>query len=279
MNLAVFPFRPGDPLQLSLVVLPVQTNGFLRREFLVVRLVEVFRFERTDDMPGIKLGLGLVSQLRPRFLLPLDIGLPLLWRGWFQLTRQRLNDLAHFLQPQLQFGIDDLDNRRWRQRLVRNLPLLCYAVEERKHAIEFLLGKRIVLVVVATGAAHRQAQPNSAGRFHAVRHVLHPPFLVNAAAFLIDSVVAIETRSEPLFERRIGKHIAGQLFDRELIERQVAVERLDHPVAPRPHGPVIVPLVAMAVRVASRVEPGQRHAFAIVRAFKHPVYNLRVGVR
>ena len=48
-----------------------------------------------------------------------------------------------------------------------------------------------------------------------------------------------------LIERRARQQIAGQLLDRELVERHVRVERADDPVAPRPQFAVAVHLVAV----------------------------------
>ena len=51
------------------------------------------------------------------------------------------------------------------------------------------------------------------------------------------AMIAVETRRDLLVERRVRQQVARDLLDRELIERHVAVERVDHPVAPRPHRP------------------------------------------
>ena len=64
----------------------------------------------------------------------------------------------------------------------------------------------------------------------------------------------------------------------ELVERQVAVEGGDHPVAPGPHGAGEVVLVAVGVGVAGAVEPVHRHALAVVRRREQPIDELLVGV-
>ena len=65
----------------------------------------------------------------------------------------------------------------------------------------------------------------------------------------------------------------------ELIERQVAVERADHPVAPRPHLAIVVDVVAVGVGVAGRVQPRHRHPLAVVRRLQERVDALLVRVR
>ena len=77
-----------------------------------------------------------------------------------------------------------------------------------------------------------------------------------------------------------GQQVAGDLLDGELVEREVAVEApsIDL-VAPGPHGPRAVALVAVGVGVAGRVEPVARHALAVARRRQQPVDHLLVGVR
>ena len=63
----------------------------------------------------------------------------------------------------------------------------------------------------------------------------------------------------------VGQQVAGELLDRELVERHVAVEGVDHPVAPPPHVALAVGLVAVGVGIAGRVEPAGRHPLAVAR--------------
>ena len=69
----------------------------------------------------------------------------------------------------------------------------------------------------------------------------------------------------------LGQQIAGQLLDRELVERKIAVERGDDPVAPRPHHAMTVDVVAVRVGVARGVEPGHGHALAVARRLQQRV--------
>ena len=100
-------------------------------------------------------------------------------------------------------------------------------------------------MIVAARAAHRQAQPDGRRGFDAIDDVLDGVLFGDDAAFGVGAMIAIEAGGDVLLERGIGQQIAGQLLDRELIERQVAVVGLDHPIAPPPH-------------VAVAVDPGSR---------------------
>ena len=75
----------------------------------------------------------------------------------------------------------------------------------------------------------------------------------------------METRGENLLGLRVREQVTGELLDGELVEGHVRVERIDHPVAPRPIAASRVGLKAISIAVARAVEPPHRHAFAEVR--------------
>src|SRR5207249_199321 len=129
--------------------------------------------------------------------------------------------------------------------------------------IELALANRIELVVVALAATDRQAEPYGAGGVDAVNHRLDAELLDVDAAFLIDERVAVEARGDLLVERRVRQQIAGELLDCELVERQILVEGVDHPVAVLPNGAWPVDGEAVGVGVAGKVEPMASHPFAV----------------
>ena len=95
-------------------------------------------------------------------------------------------------------------------------------------------------------------------------------FLWDRAPFKVDHVVAIEPARNFDFAscHRIGRlrqQIAGQLLNRELIERQVAIEAVDNPLPPASHVATVVDVIAVRVGKACRVEPFERHPFAVMR--------------
>ena len=146
---------------------------------------------------------------------------------------------------------------------------------------------RVVLVVVAAGAADRQ--PEEAARHHV--DAIVP--LVRARDF--DGAVVVEPGSEPEEpergqrarpRRRVAEQIAGQLRADELVVRQVVVERLDDPVAIqiRVRVRVVAALVGIeravvVLAVARDVEPQPAPRLAVVRRRQQPIDDLCERVR
>src|SRR4051794_28375185 len=97
------------------------------------------------------------------------------------------------------------------------------------------MADRIELMRVALSAPDRQPQPNNAGRVDAVDDFLNTKLLGVRSAFLVDQRVAMKTGRNELLARGVGKQVAGELLDRELIEWFVFIQRLNHPIAVRPH--------------------------------------------
>ena len=83
--------------------------------------------------------------------------------------------------------------------------------------------------------------------------------------------------------RRPGQQVAGQLFDQEPIVRHVAVQRVDHPVAPLPLFPRHVLLVAVGVGIACGIEPVPRpllsEPFALQQAFDRRLESILLEAR
>ena len=63
----------------------------------------------------------------------------------------------------------------------------------------------------------------------------------------------------------IGKHVAGQLFDDKLIERQVVIDGADNPITILPHDSRGIMAVAVAIRITGGVQPMTSPAFAVSR--------------
>ena len=124
-------------------------------------------------------------------------------------------------------------------------------VEVRHDLVELLLGDRVELVVVAAGAAQGQAHPHGAGGRHAVDAVLGEELVDDDAALAVQAVVAVERGGDALLEGRAGQHVARELLDGEPVERHVGVVGVDDPVAPAPHRPLAVGLIAVGVGVAA----------------------------
>ena len=92
-------------------------------------------------------------------------------------------------------------------------------------------------------------------------------------------VVAVEPGGEPLLLGRLRQQVAGELPGDEAIERQVPVERRNHPVAPRPHLAHAIVLIAVRVGVARDVEPFGGHLLAVGGGGEQAIDDFLVRVR
>ena len=151
-------------------------------------------------------------------------------------------------------------------------------VEVGVELVKLALRDRVVFVIVAAGAAEREAEPRLAGGVHAVDDRLREPLRLDASALAIQPRVAVKTGRDFLRQRGVGQQIAGELLDGKLVERLIAVVGADDPVAPRPHEARAVALEAVAVRVAREVEPLLRHFLAVARRREQPVHHPIVGL-
>ena len=145
------------------------------------------------------------------------------------------------------------------------------AVEESQELVELGLRDRVELMVVAAGAAHRQAEEDGGRRLDAVDGVLDPPFFLDRACFGDRAIIAVESGGDLLGQRGCGQQVAGNLFGQETVERLVAVICGDDPVAPGPHDPGKVVLKSVGIGKAGAVEPFHRHALAVERRSQQPV--------
>ena len=100
----------------------------------------------------------------------------------------------------------------------------------------------------------------------------------NRPALEVDHVIPVEPRGDLLGVGGVGQQIARDLLDRELVEREIPVERVDHPVAPVPHLAQAVDVIPVRVGVARGVEPGDGHALAVVRRFQQGIDARLVGI-
>ena len=158
-------------------------------------------------------------------------------------------------------------------------PALVHVIEEGEKLVELALRNRVVFVIVAARAAHREPEPHGARGLHAIHHVFDTPFRVDRAALLVHAMVAVEAARDFLVRRRIRQQITGELLDGELIERLVRVEGVDDPVAPAPHEALTVRLEAIAVGVTRPVEPVLRHLLAVSRRGEQSVGEALVSTR
>ena len=111
-------------------------------------------------------------------------------------------------------------------------------------------------MAVALGTGERQAHPHVHRRVDAVEDRVDPVFLVVVAGGGVGLRVAIEGGRDELPRAGPRQEVPRELLDGELIERQVGVERVDHPVAKQPNRSWRVAPVTLRVRISREVEPG-----------------------
>jgi len=177
----------------------------------------------------------------------------------------------------LGMNIDSLLKLRWRSQLQARAVIDAEEVsvdidssffdvgEEGGKLIEVSLFERIKLVVVALAAAESQAQPGRTSVAYPVGDVFRQVFLLLNARLGAHSPEAVVGGRNHLPLAGVRQQIAGELFDRELIEGHVRIEGCDHVIAVGGHLHGLVGKKADAVGVAHEVQPADRHPFSKVR--------------
>ena len=166
--------------------------------------------------------------------------------------------------------------RRSRGKRVRIQPALINLPEHRGHAVVVGLRQRVVFVVVAFAAFHRQPEKGSARRVDAVRDILLAKLLLDRAAFLRLPVQPIERSRQRLLRRCIGQEVTCGLPRHELVVGEIFVKRTNHPIAPRPHEASVVRLIPIRVRKPCDIHPILRHPLAVARRSEQRVHLLLV---
>ncbi len=151
-------------------------------------------------------------------------------------------------------------------------------IVEREKLVVLLLRERVELVVVALSAGERRAEPHRRGGVHPIEESLEPGLFVVDAAFLIEKGVAVKSGRDSLFGRRLRQHVARDLLDGEIAEREVPVQRADDPVAILPHRAGVVLLVSVGVRVTREIEPGPSPPLSEMRGCEQSVHELFVSI-
>ncbi len=151
-------------------------------------------------------------------------------------------------------------------------------IQQSHHAVVVAMRDGIEFVRVALGTADRQAQPDDARRADAVDHRVEAEFERVDAPLFVEHRVAVKARGDPIGNGGTGQHVAGELLDRELVERHPRVDRRNHPVAIRPDRTHAVFFVSVRVGVAGQIQPVPGPAFAVVRRGQQPIDEPLVGV-
>ena len=154
---------------------------------------------------------------------------------------------------------------RWWQQRVSVHRRIRHRIEVRIERIKFFLGHRVELVAVTDRTLQRQAEKNSRECLGTVNGIPDQHFVVDRSPFARRNITAIKARGDLLIHRRIGNQIPRQLLDRELVERQILVDRVDHVFTIRPHRPFVVEMQTMRVTVTRSIQPDPALVLAITR--------------
>ena len=249
--------RRAEPLREGRRRVAAGQQRSVRQHFVALRLV-AFLVEIVQDDP---IRLIVLHGILPRRHALLPVGHAML---------EILLDVAHLLVEfrelhLLRRGVND------RTRLV-------VVVQEGEELVILVLLERIVFVVVALRALDGEAEHAFAEGVHAVEHRLHAELLGVNRALHVHHGIAQVAGGDDLILRGVRQHVAGELFEDELVVGQVLVEGVDHVIAIRPHLARHVLLVTITIRIARGVEPVASPTFPVVRRGEQLLDDLFVGV-
>ncbi len=150
-------------------------------------------------------------------------------------------------------------------------------IEKGHGIIVFFVLYRVVGVTVALYATDRGALPDLESGIGTVDHGGYPELFIVGAPFVVVHGVPVERGRDQLVYGRVGQQVARQLLDGELIVGHVLVERLDHPIAVRPHTAAQVFFIALGIGIACQIKPPARPFFTKSGLGQEAVYIGCIG--
>ena len=173
--------------------------------------------------------------------------------------------------------------RSRRGSIIRVSLLYSAWLKNAEELIVLLLCEGIIFVIVALRAPECCAEPNRGRGIRAVDERFPIGFFLIDATFLVEHGIAVEASCYLLFHAGIGQKVSRDLFDRELIVRHVAIERLYDPIPILPDCAAAVRFISIRVGVARQVEPRPGPALSVVRRRKEsvdqPFISIRTAIR
>ena len=136
-------------------------------------------------------------------------------------------------------------------------------IEHRDHAVVIARRKRLELVIVTTRATKRETKERQRTRADDVVELIEP--IGRRIGGLVVPMSEPEVAgSDHGLGGRLRHFVPCQLFDDELVERLVGVQRVDHVIAIPPDKRLLgIALVAVAVGVTHDIQPVPGPAFTI----------------
>ncbi len=117
-------------------------------------------------------------------------------------------------------------------------------------------------MAMALHAPERHALPSLPRRVDPIQDCCNAEFFIIGTALFIGLRHAMRGRRDAVFDGWLRKQISGNLFDRELVVGQIAVQRVDHPVAIFPNRSASIQTQASGIGVTNLVQPNARPTFA-----------------
>ena len=127
--------------------------------------------------------------------------------------------------------------------------------EKSGQSIVILHRDRVEFVIVALATIGRHTQINPTQRLHPICGVDGQILFIDGSPLVGRDIATLQPGRNQLVIGRIREHITGDLFNGELIEGLIGIERTNHPVAIRPHFTIIVEVHSVRVAITCRIKP------------------------
>ena len=120
----------------------------------------------------------------------------------------------------------------------------------------------------AAGTRQRHPQEYRSQRLHSIEVVLHLKLSRDGSTFTSGRIEPHVTGCDELIDGRIVQQVSRKLPRDEIIQRQVRVQREDHPVTIRVDAASIVEMQPVRVSVTNGVQPVPGLMFSVPWAFQ-----------
>ena len=172
------------------------------------------------------------------------------------------------------------EHRRRRDRLCVNRVKAAFVdvVQEGGETVVVPHGYGVILVVMAPGALHGEAEEGDAIRADTVSDDVLAELLFVAARFIALLREAVEGGGQEHVLRRRGQHVTGRLPSDELVVGQVVVEHPHGPVAVGPGETIVILVASISVRETGDIQPAHCHVLSVSVGGEEPVHHLLKGI-